>query len=120
MYIHHDIYKLISKRNILFTLTRCIAYYRLLFSDIKVGDIVVLSSDIDEVKMSYFNISKRYIWHKKMISMRGNQYPVLKVVPPWYHVPLMVALPSPDGSQNGKWYFPVNVVSKPGNVFYIF
>ena len=47
-----------------------------------------------------------------MLGMLGNQYTVLEVVSD--HVPVMIGLPSPDGSQNGTWYFTVNVVSKAG------
>ena len=47
-----------------------------------------------------------------MISMLGKQYNILEV-----NVrgnPMVIALPSPDGSQCGKWYFSKCVVSKPG------
>ena len=42
-----------------------------------------------------------------MKGMLGKQFPVLAIVND-----NIIALPSPDGSQDGKWYFPVSVVTK--------
>lgn len=79
-------------------------------SDYKVGDRVVLSSvtDMGDVKKSFLNTS-HYIWDDRMIPMLGKQYPVLEVVSDENGIP-MLGLPSPDGSQNGKWYFPESVI----------
>ena len=111
-------------------------------SGYKVGDIVILSSVIDDVKKSFLKtpyiwtsvmnggkktpykwtsvmdggkkrvLKKHYIWSDRMIDMLGKQYPVLEVVSGnGLH---MIGLPSPDGPQNGKWYFPESVVSRQG------
>ena len=79
-------------------------------SDFKVGDIVVLSSDIDAVKESFRNTG--YQWEAAMLNMLGKKYPVLDVV----SASGLIALPSPDGSANDKLYFSTSVISEQGNV----
>ena len=44
-----------------------------------------------------------------MITMLGKEFPVLEVVGNG-----IIALPSPDGSFSGKWYFHTSVVRPSG------
>ena len=74
------------------------------------GDTVEISSSESKVKQSFENKfagKTRYIWSDKMAGMLGKQFPVLEVLEG-----NMIALPSPDGSQDGKWYFPLEIVKK--------
>ena len=74
---------------------------------LNVGDEVVLSKSEFEVKQSFNLIN--YNWSDKMRKMLGKKLKVLAVLEND-----IIALPSPDGSQNGKWYFLKSVVHKPG------
>ena len=74
---------------------------------LNVGDVVVLSNSESEVKESFNSIS--YDWSEKMRSMLGKKLKVVAVLENG-----VIALPSPDGSQNGRWYFMKSVVHKPG------
>ena len=116
--------------NILFYIPpqECISYDIAYFSDYKVGDIVALSSVIDDVKKSFLRngvwaqiLYDYYEEDNKMLDMLGKQYPVLDVLTS-NDVMSIVALPSPDGSHNSKWYFPasaIRVISKQGNAWQI-
>ena len=53
----------------------------------------------------------RLEWRDKMYDMLGMKYTVLGI-----YENNVLALPSPDGSQNGKWYFSKSVVSKHGKI----
>ena len=83
---------------------------------LNVGDIVTLSSSASTVKNSFNNlwtilsgIYTRLIWDNKMYDMLGKKYTVLGI-----YENNVIALPSPDGSQDGKIYFSILVVSKDG------
>ena len=65
----------------------------------KVGDVVLLSPSEDIVRDSFDEID--YIWDDLMIDMLGNPYFVLEVLEGGD----IIAIESPDGSQDGKWYF---------------
>ena len=71
----------------------------------KKDDLVILVNDEQFVK-SEFNQSN-FIWDDKMRPMLGETFPILEVTDQ-----KTVALPSPDGSQDGKWYFPKSVVTR--------
>jgi len=75
--------------------------------DLKKDELVVLVNDEEFVK-SEFNQSN-FIWDDKMRLMLGETFPILEITD---H--RTVALPSPDGSQDGKWYFPKSVITRPG------
>ena len=62
------------------------------------GDRVVLSASESAVRDSFDSIP--YHWDDLMIHMLGNTYPVLAVLNGG-----IIAIPSPDGAQEGKWYF---------------
>ena len=68
------------------------------------GDVVLLSPFEDIVRDSFDEID--YIWDDLMIDMLGNQYFVLEVLDRGN----IIAIESPDGSQDGKWYFPRTVL----------
>ena len=60
----------------------------------------------------------RWIWADLMRQMLGNTYKVIKK----YNIyakndPKIIALPSPDGSQGGRWYFSTTMVTKIGKYF---
>ena len=82
-----------------------------MFSDSLVkGDIVILSSSEHSVKQSFENLSyggTRLVWDDKMVEMLGKRFRVLDILGR-----NIIALPSPDGSQDGKWYFNARVVAK--------
>lgn len=69
------------------------------------GDIVRMHHKEEVVKVSFQ--TSFYVWHNLMRGMLGREFRVLQLTEPG-----IVALPSPDGSQNGMWYFPVSVVSR--------
>merc|ERR1712079_758885 len=69
------------------------------------GDIVRMNSSSDAVRLCFRSCG--YCWDKQMDGMLGKEFPILEMTSKG-----IVALPSPDGSQNGKWYFPVSVVKK--------
>lgn len=69
------------------------------------GDIVEMNSSREVVQHSFQRAG--YIWHPLMIGMLGKEFPILEMTSRG-----IIALPSPDGSQGGKWYFPVSVVQK--------
>ena len=54
-----------------------------------------------------------YRWDDQMIGMLGKEFKILAVG----HLSNsnIIALPSPDGSQDGKWYFPYTVFYQSGN-----
>mmetsp|Transcript_104324 Transcript_104324/g.183872 ORF Transcript_104324/g.183872 Transcript_104324/m.183872 type:complete len:305 (+) Transcript_104324:84-998(+) len=73
-------------------------------------DIVRMHESEQSVQHSFASVG--YIWHPLMRGMLGKEFPVLEETSTG-----IVALPSPDGSQNGMWYFPVSVVSKVSSGF---
>ena len=68
---------------------------------------VVLSNSDTKVKESFNTI--KYDWSDRMRSMLGKKLKVLAVLENG-----IIALPSPDGSQKGKWYFLKSVIHKSG------
>ena len=78
------------------------------------GDVVLLHSSEAFVKSEFTQINfVNFNFINQMRSMLGNYY---KVLPKFIakNDPEVVALPSPDGSQNGQWYFPTSVITKIG------
>eukprot|EP00927_Polykrikos_kofoidii_P057436 TRINITY_DN51582_c0_g1_i1.p1 TRINITY_DN51582_c0_g1~~TRINITY_DN51582_c0_g1_i1.p1 ORF type:complete len:279 (-),score=36.59 TRINITY_DN51582_c0_g1_i1:225-1004(-) len=69
------------------------------------GDVVRMNPNEQAVLISFNTCG--YVWHHLMRGMLGKEFPILEETRPG-----IIALPSPDGSQNGLWYFPVSVVSK--------
>ena len=78
------------------------------------GDMVILSDDELFVK-SEFYLLENDIWVDRMWSMLGKKFPILEV---WDSK--TIALPSPDGSQDGKWYFPKSLVTKASGMKFYF
>ena len=74
---------------------------------LKIGDLVILSGSESKVKESFDRT--QYVWDDKMKHMLGKEFRVLLFDGD------IIALPSPDGSQGGKWYFHRSVVHKLGN-----
>ena len=66
---------------------------------------MILVNDEEFIK-SEFEKSD-YRWDDLMRKMLGEKFPIIEITNP-----MTVALPSPDGSQNGKWYFPTSVISR--------
>ena len=75
---------------------------------LKIGDLVILSESESKVKESFGRI--KYVWVDKMKNMLGKEWRVLEILQGD-----IIALPSPDGSQDGKWYFHRSVVHESGN-----
>ena len=74
---------------------------------------VILSDDEHFVKSEF---SLRHLnWDDGMRLMLGEKFPILAIID--YKNSSYVALPSPDGSQDGKWYFPKSLVTS-GMKFY--
>lgn len=78
--------------------------------ELKLGDIVRMLPSEKAVKLSFE--TARYIWHPLMEGMLGKEFPILEMTSRG-----IIALPSPDGSQNGKWYFPVSCATKVASDF---
>lgn len=72
------------------------------------GDIVRMNSSKKVVEHSFRTCG--YVWHHLMNGMLGKEFPVLDIKGS-YGGNGIIALPSPDGSQDGKWYFPLSVVT---------
>ena len=67
---------------------------------------VILSNNEHLVK-SEFGLSN-LSWDDQMRLMLGQKFPIVAIS----QISQTVALPSPDGSQNGKWCFPKSLVTK--------
>merc|ERR1712032_482973 len=78
--------------------------------ELKLGDIVRMLPSEKAVQLSF--ATARYVWHPLMKGMLGKEFPILEMTSRG-----TIALPSPDGSQNGKWYFPVSCISKVASDF---
>ena len=63
----------------------------------------MLSNSEWEVKESFKRVN--YRWDYKMRNMLGKEYEILDISENG-----LIALPSPDGSYGGKWWFPHRVV----------
>ena len=80
---------------------------------LNIGDLVILSESESKVKESFYRT--KYVWDDEMKYMLGKEWRVLAVLKND-----IIALPSPDGSQNGKWYFHRSVVHESGNQILLF
>merc|ERR1740121_1272451 len=78
--------------------------------ELKSGDIVRMLPSEKAVKLSFE--TAHYIWHPLMRGMLGREFPILEMTSRG-----IIALPSPDGSQNGMWYFPNSCVSSVASDF---
>ena len=67
---------------------------------------MVILSDDEHLIKSEFQVSN-FRWDDQMKLMMGKRFPILSI-----HNPKTVALPSPDGSYGGKWYFPTSLLTK--------
>ena len=76
----------------------------IIFPDLKKDDLVILVNDERFVKSEL--IKSNFLWGDKMRLMLGKTFPILETDG------RAVALPSPDGSQDDKWYFPKSVVTR--------
>ena len=66
---------------------------------------VILSDDEHLVKSEYGLLNFR--WDDRIRLMLGEKFPIVAIFDR-----KTVALPSPDGSQDSKWYFPKSFVTK--------
>ena len=82
-------------------------------TDFKVGDMVILSDDEHLVK-SEFGLSN-FRWDYQMRLMLGEKFPIVAILDP-----KTIALPSPDGSQAGIWYFPKSLVTTASGMKFYF
>merc|ERR1712176_1589329 len=64
---------------------------------VRKGDVVKMLSSEDAVRISFNSCG--YRWDTLMKGMLGQEYPILEETRKG-----IIALPSPDGSQNGKCY----------------
>ena len=71
------------------------------------GDKVILSSSETKVKEAFEKTN--FVWNDKMRNMLGKKFKVLEVLEND-----IIAIPSPDGSQDGKYYFPMSVLQLTG------
>ena len=71
------------------------------------GDRVILSSSETKVKEGFEKTN--FVWNDKMRNMLGKKFKVLEVLDND-----IIAIPSPDGSQDGKYYFPMSVLQLTG------
>ena len=78
--------------------------YRVLWA---YGDRVILSSSETKVKEGFEKTN--FVWNDKMRNMLGKKFRVLEVLEND-----IIAIPSPDGSQDGKYYFPKSVLQLTG------
>ena len=78
------------------------------YRDMIRGDKVILSSSETKVKEGFEKTN--FVWNDKMRNMLGKKFKVLEVLEND-----IIAIPSPDGSQDGKYYFPKSVLQLTGN-----
>ena len=71
------------------------------------GDKVILSSSESNIKEAFEKTN--FVWNDKMQNMLGKKFKVLEVLDND-----IIAIPSPDGSQDGKYYFPKSVLQLTG------
>ena len=77
------------------------------YRDMIRGDKVILSSSETKVKEGFEKTN--FVWNDKMRTMLGKKFKVLEVLEND-----IIAIPSPDGSQDGKYYFPKSVLQLTG------
>ena len=78
---------------------------RIFIGSLNVGDLVMLSASESDVRSSFADIP--YRWDDKMRDMLGKRFKILLVLRNG-----IIALPSPDGSNNGKLHFHKSVVKR--------
>ena len=76
--------------------------------DLKVGDRVTLSSSESKVLKSFEDIS--YRWDERMRPMLGKEFPVLEIK----SSNDIIAIPSADNRNSGKYYFSKSVFTRSG------
>ena len=67
---------------------------------------VILDKDEKFVRSEFEKFN--FVWDDLMKAMLGNRFTIIVST----YGSDVVPLPSPDGSQNGIWYFPRTVVTK--------
>ena len=75
---------------------------------------MVILSDDEHLVKSEFGLSN-FRWGDQMRLMLGEKFPIVAILDP-----KTVALPSPDGSQKSKWYFPKSLVTKASGMKFYF
>jgi len=80
-----------------------VAFYLYNPHELQVGDFVKLSSNASAVREAFEAGGEA--WDERLGSMLGKAHRVLELPSP-----TVAGLPSPDGSQEGVWYFPVGVL----------
>ena len=75
---------------------------------------MVILSDNEHLVKSEFGLSN-FSWDDQMRLMLGEKIPIVAILDPE-----TVALPSPDGSQAGRWYFPKSLVTKASGMKFYF
>ena len=73
---------------------------------------MVILSDDEQLVKSEFSLSN-FRWNDQMRLMLGEKFPIVAILDL-----KTVALPSLDGSEDVKWYFPKSLVTKAGMKFY--
>ena len=84
-------------------------YKNKIILELNIGDKAGLIGHVDQLRTSFETIP--YGYNSKMIGMFGQIFEVLDVKAG------LVALPSPDGSDGGKWWFSTEVVVKGQYIF---
>lgn len=74
---------------------------------VEVGQRVRLTGDVMHIARQFDTVG--YQWSDEMIPMAGNEFEVLCLARENRNTAI-VGLPSPDGSQDGIWYFPTTVL----------
>ena len=75
---------------------------------------MVILSDDEHLVKSEFNLSN-FIWVDEMRLILGKKFPIRAIFDD-----KTVALPSPDGSRDSKWYFPKSLVTKASGMKFYF
>ena len=76
---------------------------------------VILSDDEHLVKSEFGLLNFR--WDDRIRLMLGETFPIVAI---GIFDRKTVALPSPDGSQDSKWYFPKSLVTKASGMKFYF
>ena len=79
------------------------------------GDLVVLKNNIDFIKAEFDDLPNPFEWNDAMLPMLGQKFYVLdNLYSDDTHIACyddnILALPSPDGSNEGKWFFSQDMV----------
>ena len=76
---------------------------------LRLGQRVRLTRDAQHLARAFETVD--YEWSELMEGMLGQEYKVLQC-PPQSRSTQVVGLPSPDGSQDGVWFFPVTAIER--------